>query len=368
LQSFPNANNNKNARMNIVITGTGSYTPSTIVPNNSFNGSTFYDLNGKALSGSVTTVIERFKEITGIDERRYVKQTEDLSDIAAVAATRALMDAKLDAERTDVIIMAHNFGNVVSGSAQVDLLPSIATRVKHILGISNPDCVAFDIVCGCPGWIQAMILARQYILSAEAKRVLVIGGDTLSRVIDPHDRDSMIYADGAAAAMVEHVPDHQSRGILSTSSQTYSESEAFYLYYGESNKKNETGTRYIKMDGRKIYEFALKHVPAAMKTCLDKSGIKIDQVKKIFLHQANEKMDDAILKRFYQLFSIDQPPVAVMPMNIGKLGNTSVASVPTLLDAVLRNKYPEHQLKHGDVILMASVGAGMNINAVTYAF
>lgn len=353
--------------MNIVITGTGSYTPDTIVPNSSFSSNTFYDSEGSVLSGTVATIISKFRDITGIDERRYVKHNEDLSDIAAIAAARALMDAKLDVEKTDVIIMAHNFGNVASSSAQVDILPSIASRVKNTLGISNPNCVAFDIIFGCPGWLQAMILARQYILSGEAKRVLVIGGDTLSRVIDPHDRDSMIYADGAAAAIVEGFADHKSKGIITATSQTYSNTEVFYLHYGESNKKNNITTRYIKMDGRKVYEFALKNVPLAMKMCLDKSGTNISELKKIFLHQANEKMDDAILKRFYQLFGIHSPPALIMPMNISKLGNTSVASIPTLFDAVLKNKYPEHQLKQGDVILMASVGAGMNINAVTYS-
>ncbi len=353
--------------MNIVITGTGSYTPGTIVPNSSFNSSLFYDPQGKVLSGNVESIISKFKDITGIEERRYVKASENLSAIASVAAARALIDAKLDVEQTDVIIVAHNFGDVVSGSGRVDVLPSIASRVKHILGISNPDCVAFDIVFGCPGWIQAMILARQYILTGEARRVLVIGGDTLSRVTDPHDRDSMIYGDGAAAALVEGFTTHKSRGIMTTTSQTYSETEAFFLHYGESNNKLYSRERYIKMDGRKVYEFGLRTVPLAMKACLDKSGTDISKLKMIFLHQANEKMNEAILKRFYLLFDISSPPAHVMPMNINTLGNTSVASVPTLLDAVLKNKYPDHQLEHGDVILMASVGAGMNINSVTYS-
>jgi 3-oxoacyl-[acyl-carrier-protein] synthase-3 len=365
--NFANAELKTNASMNIIITGTGSYTPGAIVSNSSFNSSCFYDPNGHALTGRVETIIEKFREITGIEERRYVKPTEDLSDIAAVAAVRAIIDAKLDAEKIDVIIMAHNFGNVATGSTQTNLLPSIASRVKHILGISNPHCVAFDIVCGCPGWLQAMILARQYIMSLEAKCVLVVGGDTLSRVTDAHDRDSMIYGDGAGAAVVEGLSNHRSEGIITTCSQTYSETEAFYLRFGESNKKNGTGTRYIKMDGKKIYEFALKNVPAAMKLCLDKSGIEIGRLKMIFLHQANEKMDEAILKRFYKLFTINQPPAAIMPMNINKFGNTSVASVPMLLDQVLKKKCQGYQLEQGDVIMMASVGAGMNINAIIYS-
>lgn len=353
--------------MNIVITGTGSYIPGTTIPNSSFNNNSFYDPNGNVLAGEVETIIEKFREITGIAERRYVKPAENLSDIAAVAAVRAIINAKLDAEKIDVIIMAHNFGDVASGTAQVDVLPSIAARIKRILGITNPDCVAFDIVCGCPGWLQAMILARQYILSSEAKRILVVGGDTLSRIIDPHDRDSMIYGDGAGAVVLEGFANHRSKGIMTTSSQTYSQTEAFYLRYGESNKRNGSRTRYIKMDGKKIYEFALKNVPAAMKVCLDKSGVDIGRLKMIFLHQANEKMDEAILKRFYKLFSINQPPASVMPMNINKFGNTSVASVPMLLDQVLKNRYPGYELSQGDVIMMASVGAGMNINAITYS-
>jgi 3-oxoacyl-[acyl-carrier-protein] synthase III len=102
----------------------------------------------------------------------------------------------------------------------LDLIPHLSM---------HPDCVAFDIVCGCPGWLQAMILARQYIMSSEAKRILVVGGDTLSRIIDPYDRDSMIYADGARTAVVEGGENHRSKGIMTTSSQTYSVMDAFYL-------------------------------------------------------------------------------------------------------------------------------------------
>lgn len=352
--------------MNIVIKGTGSYIPGKVIRNSHFNDTSFYDVNGEVILDDTKNIITRFQQITGIKERRYVKSTENLSDIAAVAALRTIQDGKLDPEQIDVIIMAHNFGDVTYGSSQIDILPSIATRVKHALGISNPDCIAFDVICGCPGWIQALILAKQYLLSKEAKQVLIIGGDTLSRVIDPHDRDSMIYADGAAATLMEAIPGEGTRGIIATSSKTYSRNEAFYLHNGRSNEKGGTEKRFLKMNGRKIYEFALTYVPLAMKNCLDKSGKDIAQLKKIFLHQANEKMDEAILKRFFQLYNIDTPPDSIMPMNINKLGNTSVASIPTLFDTVLKNNYPGHTLNNGDVILMASVGAGMNINAVTY--
>ena len=119
------------------------------------------------------------------------------------------------------------------------------------------------------------------------------------------------------------------------------------------------------MHGRKIYEFALSNVPTAMKTALDKSGIDISEVKKVLIHQANEKMDEAIIERFYKLYNKDIT-VGIMPMSIHKLGNSSVATVPTLYDLILNNKLKDHKIISGDVIILASVGAGMNINAIVY--
>ena len=120
------------------------------------------------------------------------------------------------------------------------------------------------------------------------------------------------------------------------------------------------------MKGRKVYEYAMKYVPAAMKDCIDKSGIEIQQLKKVFIHQANEKMDEGIIKRLYQLYGVNKIPENIMPMSIHWLGNSSVATVPTLYDMVRNNKVENHHLEKGDVILFASVGAGMNINAVSY--
>ena len=121
------------------------------------------------------------------------------------------------------------------------------------------------------------------------------------------------------------------------------------------------------MYGRKIYEFALNQVPMAMKSCLDKSGLGIDDVKKILIHQANEKMDEAIIDRFYKLY--DKPvPKDIMPMSIHELGNSSVATVPTLFDLLIRGKIENQSIKKGDILLFASVGAGMNINAFVYRY
>lgn len=131
------------------------------------------------------------------------------------------------------------------------------------------------------------------------------------------------------------------------------------------NTFNDPDVRYIKMYGRKIYEFALNEVPKAMASCLEKSGVDINQVKKILIHQANEKMDEAIVQRFYRLYK-QTVPEGIMPMSIHKLGNSSVATVPTLYDLLLKNNVENHSLGKGDIVLFASVGAGMNVNSIVY--
>lgn len=119
------------------------------------------------------------------------------------------------------------------------------------------------------------------------------------------------------------------------------------------------------MHGRKVYEFALSKVPLALKSCLESSGRSLSELKKIFLHQANLKMDEAIINRFYGLYN-KKMPENILPMNIQEFGNSSVATVPTLFDLVINRNYCGHSLRKNDLILFASVGAGMNINAITY--
>ena len=352
--------------MNIKITGTGSYIPGKIELNDDFLEHTFLDTSGIPYDQCNATIIDKFQAITGIEERRYTKNEYTSSDLAYFASKKAIENAKIDPEELDYIILAHNFGDVKHGTNQSDLIPSLASRVKHALRIKNPKCVAYDILFGCPGWVEAFIQAKMFIKAGEAKKCLVIGSETLSRVVDHHDRDSMIFSDGAGAVIVEATD--EKGGVLATETASFTHDEAYFLYFGNSyNKDLNNSVRYVKMKGRKIYEFAAIEVPKAIKNCLDKSGEIIENVKKIFIHQANEKMDETIVKRFYKLYNL-QVPKNIMPMNIHKLGNSSVATVPTLFDMVCRNEIENHQLNKGDVIIFASVGAGMNINAVTYKY
>ncbi len=350
--------------MKIAITGTGSYLPSIITKNEDFLEHEFLNVDGTDFGQSNEVIIEKFKAITGIEERRYAKSDLKTSDLGYLASEKAIEDAGLDKETIDYIIFAHNFGDLSEGKIQGDTLPSLATRVKHLLQIKNTSCVAYDMIFGCPGWVEGVIQAKAFIASGMANTCLVIGGETLSRIVDPNDRDSMIYADGAGATIVQKVKDKGE--ILAHASQTHANGEAYHLFFDKSYHPNsDPDTRYIKMHGRKIYEFACIHVPQAMKTCLDKSGVDIDEVKKIFIHQANEKMDEAIVKRFYRLYK-KQMPEDIMPMMIQKTGNSSVATIPTLYDKVRRGALENHDVKKGDVVLFASVGAGMNVNCIVY--
>ena len=350
--------------MAIKITGTGCYIPENITSNQNFLQHEFFQADGTPFSIANESIIEKFQSITGIVERKYAKNHHNTSDLATFAAERAIDDAGIDPEQLDYIIVGHNFGDVSYGHTQADILPALASRVKHKLGIQNPNCVAYDLIFGCPGWLEGVIQAQAFIKSGIAKRCLVIGAETLSRVVDNNDRDSMIFADGAGATIIEDTD--EDGGLLSHRTASYTIDETYYIYAGGSYcKPTKNKTQYIKMEGRKVYEFALSHVPQAMKDCFDASGFQIDGLKKVFIHQANEKMDEAILKRFYRLYSA-QMPEDVLPMNIKTYGNSSVATVPTLFDLVRKNQLKNHKLNKGDVVIFASVGAGMNINAVTY--
>ncbi len=357
-----------NDRINSVITGTGSYVPSERIMNEDFLTREFFETYDKKLERPNREIIDKFLEITTIAERRYVPDDLVTSDIAFFAARDAIETAGIYKEELDHIIVAHNFGDVRAENKRSDFVPSLAARVKRQLEIKNPKSVAYDIIFGCPGWLQALIQADYYIRSGDAKKVLVIGAEVLSRVSDPHDRDSMLYADGAGAVVVEGKRSEQPTGILAHTAQ----SDAFLFsgmlhmdksYNPDKPNKDEI---FLKMNGRKLYQYALNTVPQAIKTCLEKSNIHLNDIKKVLIHQANGKMDDAILKRLFQLYDLTESPHDVMPMTISWLGNSSVATIPTLFDFILKGKLNEHQLNPGDHVAFASVGAGMNINAMVY--
>ncbi|NDD34899.1 MAG: ketoacyl-ACP synthase III [Flavobacteriia bacterium] len=353
----------------IVITGTGSCVPEVRVPNSAFLDRHFLDEDGTPFPNPNEVIIEKFQNITEIAERRYARPDQTSKDLGAIAGHKALADAGWDAEDLDLLIVGQNFGDIEHGSKVMEQMPSIASRVKHEMGIENPNVVAFDVLAGCPGWIQGVLVAEAYLRGGLAKKALVIGCETLSRIVDVHDRDSMIFSDGAGAACFELQDAEEGTGIIGRAAVSYTKNEAYFLKSNPSNNPELDRTeRLIKMKGRKIYEFAIRNVPDAMKAALDNAGVDLSEVKKIFMHQANAKLDHAVGERLYKLYGMKADLDAVMPMSIQWMGNSSVATVPTLLDMVRHENYQGHSIEKGDVVLFASVGAGMNINAFVYRF
>jgi len=356
------------AKIKAEIIGIGSYIPNRVIPNTHFLDWDFYDATGKKFEIPNEEIIQKFKAITGIEERRWLDKDMVASDMAVIAAQRALDDSGINPDDLDYIIAATNFGDVEYGSYFSDFMPAVASRIKNRLKIASPKSIAFDVIFGCPGWLQALIMSNQFMKAGDAKYAMIIGVEALSRVIDPYDRDAMIFADGAGVVIVKLNADENGSGILSYKSVSHAHPQAELLFNDQSfNPAHNREAKYIRMLGHKIYEYALNEVPAAMKAAMDESGYEVDDLKKIFIHQANEKMDEQIVKRFYRLYK-KQAPEHIMPMNINKLGNSSVATIPTLMDMVRKGELENHELNKGDLIMLASVGAGMNINAVVMKY
>ena len=350
------------------IIGTGSYLPPLVIRNDYFLNHEFYEPTKKKITDKTNEeIIQKFYEITNIAERRYVKDGQVTSDIASFAVQDACNTANIEMESLDFIIVSHNFGDIREGNVRMDALPGLANRVKMKLNIKNPDCICHDIISGCPGWTQALIVADAYLKSGYRKRGVVVGADVLSRISDPHDRDSMIYADGAGATVVEAVESDVPTGILCHSSRSDSVQYASLLTLGHSNNPDFQGNdQFIKMAGHKLYVYAITTVPMVVKESLDKAGLHLSDVKKVFIHQANEKMYEVILNNVYKLYNEQGNVMDIMPMSISKLGNSSTATVPTLLDMVVKGKMNGHKVEKGDYIVLCSVGAGMNINSIVY--
>lgn len=353
---------------NAIITGSGHFLPPNVIKNSHFLNYDFYDDNGNKIDKTNEEIIAKFQEITEIEERRYVDDDMSNSKMAAIAGQRALDDAGIDKETLDYVIVASNYGDITQETQQTDFMPSMSARVKHILGIENPKCKPYDMIFGCPGWIEGVILGTQFIKAGVAKKVLVIGSETLSRSVDPHDRSAMIFADGAGAVVLETKESDEVEGVINHSTISNNMEELTFLMNGPSFKESYKPSRIsIGMKGRKVYEYALKNVPNAMKGVLDDAKVDLTEVDKILLHQANAKMDHAMIQRLYKLYKL-QAPEGVDPMTVQKFGNSSVATIPTMFDLISKGELGNHKFTPDTYILMGSVGAGMNINAILYKF
>ena len=206
--------------------------------------------------------------------------------------------------------------------------------------------------------------------SGNARSALVVGAETLSRIADPYDRDSLIYADGAGTTLLVAREFDDKVGMLAHAARTDAGEQAYVLWMGKSNNPDYEGNDlFLKMKGHDLYEYAIVAVPLVLKEALDKAGLSINDVRKLLIHQANAKMDEKVAVRWARLFEIRATPEfleEIMPMTISWLGNSSVATVPTMLDLTLKGKLNNHNLKRGDIVLFGSMGAGTNVNAAVY--
>jgi 3-oxoacyl-[acyl-carrier-protein] synthase-3 len=347
------------------ITGTGSVIPDLVVSNDAFGDRVFYDKSGVKLERPGHEMAAKLEAITGIRERRYVPFDQDSRPLMTDAARIALADSGVDPERLDGIIVAHNAGNMVVGEKAFHTVPNMAAYLKNALGIANHECFAYDLLFACPGWLQALIQAHQAIAAGDAENVLVVGIEIASRLLDPHDLDSMILADGCGAAVVSK----GEAGFLSHATFSHAQRDIDNIYLGRSNNPDLDGVCWFKMNGKEVYRYATSWVPKVIRKALEKAGIGPEAVDLFLFHQANDKLVQALASHLAESYGLS--PTAFdgkLPMTIQFLGNTSVATIPTMLDMIRRGRLDGYSIKSGQTVVMASVGAGMHCNAVVYRF
>jgi len=317
--------------MRSLITGTGSYAPEKVLKN--------ADLE-KLVDTSDEWIVER----TGIRERRMASSTEATSDLALQAASRALEMAKLDPADVELIVMGTITGDMP--------WPSTAAVLQGLLG--NKKAFAFDVSAACSGSLYALSIADRYVASGVTKNALVIGAETLTRIIDWKDRNTCIlFGDGAGALVVQPTED-ANRGIQSIHLHTDGTQWAILHQPGPGSRNPltpelmEKRQQYLYMNGREVFRFAVRALEDAGRQALAANHLETKDVTWVIAHQANKRILDATLNRL----EIDP---AKCWMNLERYGNTSAASVPMTFDEANRAGW----FKPGDVVLVTAIGAGM---------
>lgn len=315
--------------MTTKIIGTGSSTPNKIVSND--------DL-AKIMDTSDEWIYSR----TGIRNRHLVEQ-ETTTYMASEAAKKALDDAGVQAEEIDLIIVG-----TVSGDM---CYPSTACLVQAEIGAAN--AVAYDISAGCSGFLFALNAAHAYIQSGMCKCALVIGAETLSKMMDWSDRSTcVLFGDGAGAAVVKQAD----TGIRSITQHSDGGSGDVLVCKNRKPNNpyvsNEMKLNYTQMEGQEVFKFAVKMVPKCIQEVVEKAGLSVDDVDYFLLHQANKRIIESVSKRL-------KVPMEKFPINIEKYGNTSAASIPILLDELNRM----NTFQKGDIVVMSGFGAGLTWGA-----
>uniref|UniRef100_A0A1G4NSN4 Beta-ketoacyl-[acyl-carrier-protein] synthase III n=1 Tax=Galaxaura rugosa TaxID=268570 RepID=A0A1G4NSN4_9FLOR len=303
------------------------------------------NINNQTLSKIVNTSDEWISARTGIKERKLLPEDQSIIDLSKLAALEALQRALLTPEELDLIILATSSQNDLFGSA---------SQLQHAIGASK--AVAFDITAACSGFIISLITASQFIQTGSYKNILVVGADILSRWVDWSDRSTCIlFGDGAGAAIIQN---SYKNDLLSFKLNTKgSQADQLSILYKTTKNNISKHTsiplvhghyEYVKMNGKEVYKFAVSQVPESIQECLKQAKLCISDLTWVILHQANQRILDAVADKLCI-------PQSKIISNISRYGNTSAASIPIALHEVFK----QGKICNGDIIVIAGFGAGL---------
>ena len=308
------------------IIGTGSYLPPKVVTNDD-------------LSKTIDTSDEWISSRTGIKERRVVTD-ESTCDLAIIASNNALEMAGIDASELDLIILATTTPDKI--------FPATATMLQNAIGAS---CPAFDLQSVCAGFVFALTTAEQYIKTGAANKVLVVGSETLSRIVDWSDRSTAIlFGDGAGAVVLSG---SEETGILH--SKLYSDGNYLSSLQVSNNYINETG--FIEMSGNEVFKIAVNRLSSLAEETLKECNMSSDELDWMVPHQANIRIISAVAKRI-------KTPMDKVIVTLEKHGNTSAASIPLALDTAVR----DGRIQKGHTLLFEGIGGGFSWGSVLVKF
>ena len=309
-----------------VVAGVGHYLPERIVPNSEFEK-------------SLDTSDEWIKSRSGIERRHFAAEGENTSDMATKAALHALSNAGLTADDIDAIVLATSTADLT--------FPSAATMVQSKLGMTKG--FAFDVQAVCAGFVFALTNANALIVSGQAKRVLVIGSETFSRIMDWSDRSTcVLFGDGAGALILEAqegTGDNTDRGILSTDLNSDGRyRDILYVDGGVS----ERSTGYLRMQGKEVFRHAVEKLAQTTQTTLDAAGVTAEDIDWVVPHQANIRIINGISKKM-------GVPIERVVITVQDHGNTSAASIPLAMSVASQ----QGKLKKGDLVATEAIGGGL---------
>lgn len=316
------------------IAGVGSYLPKQIVTN-------------ADLSKRVDTSDEWIRERTGIHQRHIAEENETTSDLGFAAAQSALEDAGMAVDDLDLIVVATTTPDFT--------FPSTATIIQNRLGMTHG--AAFDVQAVCSGFIFAISIANNFILSGQAKNVLVIGAETYSRILDWTDRTTcVLFGDGAGAfVLCAEETDDPRAGIINT--QLRSDGRYRELLYVDGGPSRTQTVGHLRMKGNQVFRHAVSNISSAMQTCADEAGVGVDEIDWFVPHQANQRILDGVARKL----GADRNKIVT---TVKDHANTSAASIPLAMHAAIQ----DGRIQRGQMIMLEAFGGGFTWGAALFRY